>query len=850
MSDLDATVPWAVFDLGPIPQFVCDFETFQFIQVNAAWEKFTGLDRAQVMGVSWKDCGLHGDPESVEVLTKLTDQLQYDRTQVHRRLAFNRMDGERRVGDFYLQVVRINGARCLIGFVEDATDEDLLSRDLNVSKRDFALMFEFSPVGVALIDPVRLKILEANRALCGFTGFSLEELVGVPMSRLTDDALREEEDRMLAGVLSDSQPGYELKYEMVCKGDRRLWVRQTVAAVRSGTEKLLHLFSFYEDISQHKLLENRLRHEGAILAEKVEERTAELQVAKQAAERANDAKSMFLAMMSHELRTPLNGIIGMTDLALETGDPAQHREFLRVSRDSAEALLMIVNDILDLSKIEAGKYHLELIEFRPEICLGEAVMLLSTRARGKGIELKFEIAPDVPLELVGDPGRLRQIILNLLGNSIKFTEVGEVLLDVKVEHQTSTDVRLLFRVVDTGEGIPVEKRDKIFESFSQADESVARRHGGTGLGLTISTQLVHMMDGKIWLESEVGKGSTFFFTAHFTRPHSSAGGMSVGGSPPEGQGSLPEGETVDGNTTDGTPKSHVASGHREEDDPTASVHAENPQRPTAPNEEPHPGGYGLKVLVAEDNMTSQMVVCHHLQNLKCEVELTTTGLGVLAAWKRTPFDLILMDVNMPEMDGLQAAHAIREAEKISGNHQLIYASTAMALEGDCELCMAAGMDGYLTKPIRKRELEHVLSLVAQKLGNPPIAAESEIPTAKGVQSGLDAVINTKTLLEDLGGDTTFVVAMAKTGFKDLTTYLSEIQDAIDEGNARKLLVAAHSLKTTFGQWGAVGAHDLAFSIEKAGAAGNLEEGARHLKELNGEAEKVGDALKEFIRENS
>ena len=472
-------------------------------------------DAQLAIAISLNESGLHADSESVVILEGLIDQLQHDRGRVHRRLAFTRLDGARRVGDFYLQVVRINEDRCLIGFVEDATDVELLSRDLNVSKRDFALMFEFSPVGVALIDPKSLKILEANRALCGFTGFSLDELVGVTMSSLTDAALGKEESQLLGEVLAETRPGYELRYPMICKDDARLWVRQTVAVVRDGTEKLQHLFSFYEDISQHKLLENRLRHEGAILAEKVRERTAELEVAKLAAERANDAKSMFLAMMSHELRTPLNGIIGMIDLALETEDPLRHGEFLRVSRDSAEALLTIVNDILDLSKVEAGKYQLEHIDFQPHICMGEAVKLLSTRSREKGIDLRFQIAPDVPLHLVGDAGRLRQIIINLLGNSIKFTESGDVVLDVTVKEQTPNDVCLLFSISDTGEGIPLEKRGKIFESFSQADESVARRHGGTGLGLTISAKLVHMMGGEIWLESEVGKGSTFFFTAHF-----------------------------------------------------------------------------------------------------------------------------------------------------------------------------------------------------------------------------------------------------------------------------------------------------------------------------------------------
>ena len=842
MSGLDASVPWAVFDLGPVPQFMCDFETLQFIQVNTAWENFTGLGRSQVAGVSWMKCGLHSEPESAEELAGLIAQVQYDRDRVHRRLSFTRPDGERRVGDFFVQVVRINEARCLIGFVEDATDVVLLSRDLNVSKRDFALMFEFSPVGVALIDPQNLQILEANRALCAFTGFSLEELVGVKMSSLTDESLNQEESRLLAEVLAETRPGYELKYPMVCKDDGRLWVRQTVAVVRAGKEKVQHLFSFYEDISQHKLLEHRLRHEGAILTEKVRERTAEMEVAKLAAERANDAKSMFLAMMSHELRTPLNGIIGMTDLALETQDPQRVREFLRVSRDSAEALLTIVNDILDLSKVEAGKYHLELLDFRPAICMGEAVKLLSTRSREKGIDLSFEIAPEVPTFLVGDSGRLRQIIINLLGNSIKFTEVGEVVLGVSVDHETPTDVCLLFRVADTGEGIPVDKRAKIFESFSQADESVARRHGGTGLGLTISAKLVHMMGGKIWLESEEGKGSTFFFTVHFKK---STMQENAAISPVEGLKERIEEQKLGQRNAARELLKNPTSSSQEAPCRTGSP----PQLGAAPAED-HPAEVrGLKILIAEDNMTSQMVVCHHLQNMQCEVELATTGQGALMAWKHKPFDLILMDVNMPEMDGLQATHAIREAEKATGAHQLIYASTAMALDGDRELCMTAGMDGYLTKPIRKRDLEDVLRKVARKLGKTPEEIKGEKPADKGEMPAIESVINTVSLLEDLNGDTAFAVSMAETGCKDLSTYLAEIRQAIAEADARKLRVAAHTLKTTLGQWGAVRARELAFAIEKSGTAGNVPEGAAHMDELILESEKVGKALLAFIQSN-
>ena len=926
-------MPFAVFDLDPVPQFICQFETLKFLQVNSAWEKFTGLHRSEILGKPWPDCGLHMERESRDTLAGLITQLQQDRERVSRRIAFTRADNERRVGDFYVQVVRLNEQRCIIGFIEDATDVELLSRDLNVSRRDFALMFEFSPVGIALIDPLSLKILEANRALCGFTGFSLEELVGRPMSALTDPGSNEEEAGLLAGVLSGLQAGYELKYQLVGKGETRLWVCQTLAVVRGAWEKFQHLFSFYEDISHHKLLEVRLRHEGAILGEKVRERTAELEVAKLAAERANEAKSLFLAKMSHELRTPLNGIIGMSELALEAKDVSRQREFLRLSRDSAEALLTIVNDILDLSKIEAGKYRLEMIEFRPEICLGEAVKLLSMRSREKGIALKFDLAPDVPPLLIGDPGRLRQIVINILGNSIKFTDVGEVVLDVSVKHQSAGEVCLLFRVRDTGAGIPAEKKAIIFDAFSQADESVARRYGGTGLGLPISAQLVHMMGGEIWLESEVGSGSTFFFTTLFQRAseqkfeNSHVRGMRFlvvgdhwkarqavaemlerhGGKadcagkeseamnllkkaslepPPydlvlldlaieEGNG-LDVARAIDRQHGDARipvilcrefgqagglsmsekirciqgwlmkpfywPELNAAILRVKE-----ATHGGIPERALPATESQGDHADGIRVLIAEDNTTNQMVACHHLQSMHCEVQLAATGRDVLEILDQNEFDLILMDVNMPEMDGLQATHAIREVEKVTGHHQIIYATTAMALQGDRELCIAAGMDGYLSKPIRKKDLKRVLREISQKLTDAVPAPDPHLPTGEEKAPPGEGVINIQEMLEDLEGNKDFVVSLARAGCKDFPNYMSEIRAAIQAGDARKLRVAAHTIKTTFGQWGATHARDLAFFIEKAAASGNLAEAASFLANMELASEKVCSALDAFIK---
>ena len=248
-------------------------------------------------------------------------------------------------------------------------------------------------------------------------------------------------------------------------------------------------------------------------------------------------------------------------------------------------------------------------------------------------------------------------------------------------------------------------------------------------------------------------------------------------------------------------------------------------------------------------MTSQMVACHHLQNMQCQVEMVTTGLGVLAAWNRMAFDLILMDVNMPEMDGLQATHAIREAEKATGLHQIIYATTAMSLDGDRELCLAAGMDGYLTKPIRKRELEEALVEVTHMLGAPVCRSHAKTAPDQDEQAGEEFVIDTGVLLEDLNGDTAFAVEMAEMGCKDVHGYLAGIQLAIKEGDAKKLRVAAHTIKTTFSQWGATRAYEVALAIERSGAAEDVQKGADSLGKLTLEVEKVGRALRAFIKAN-
>jgi PAS domain S-box-containing protein len=737
------------------------------------------------------------------------------------------------------------------------------------------------------------------------------------------------EDRERVRAARDGGEAVNDEFRFIRADGAVRWARRTAFPLREDGGRISRLVGLVEDVTDRKRSEEELR------------------AAKQAAEDASRAKSEFLANMSHEIRTPMNGIIGMTELALATDLTTEQREYLETVRSSGDALLTIINDILDFSKIEARKLTVETIDFDLRYVVDETLRPLAPRAHEKGLELAYHLSPDVPSTVAGDPARLRQVLVNLVSNAVKFTEKGEVVLRVAQEGRTGDRVLVHFTVSDTGIGIAAEKQAAIFDPFTQADTSTTRRFGGSGLGLAIASQLTALMEGRIWVDSEPGRGSSFHVVLPLEeRPASMASTLPIEAVDVRGRRVL----VVDDNATnrwilrdmlsnwgmqpamadgggaalDALEHAHaggapfdlvlldyqmpemdgfdVAKRIRERPELAATTimmlssvgergdgarcralgvaaYLTKPLRPlllldairavlTGQTQASESGRLvtrhslresqrSLRVLVAEDNAVNRRLIVRLLEKRGHVPLVAANGREALAEVARQDIDVALMDIQMPEMDGFEATLAIRKIEAGTGRHLPIIALTAHAMSGDRERCLAAGMDAYLTKPVRPDDLfetlEHVHAAAPAREVGPEATTQATAPETNPAQmpalnappadsSASEPALDLADVLASVDGDRALLAELAELFHTETPQMMAEIRRCVAKSDAKGLEQAAHALKGSVGNFGAAAARQAARALELMGHEGVLTDAAARLAELEREVDRLERGL--------
>lgn len=755
------------------------------------------------------------------------------------------------------------------------------------------------------------RITFANQPFCELLGLETEEIVGQTDFDLYPDELAEKYQEADREVMESGKVFKGIEHNKTTVGT--IYAEVIKCPLYDHEGGLIGLQIVFWDVTE--------RTEAEVL---IAEKQEALQAAKDAAEEASRSKSEFLANMSHEIRTPMNGIIGMTEVMLNTELSNQQREYAMLIHQSADSLLELLNDILDFSKIEAGKLRLDPHPFHLRDAVGDTLQTLATRAAEKNLELAYHIPPEIPDRLLGDLGRLRQILINLVGNAIKFTVEGEIVVDVvqsEFKGAGDEEMELTFSVRDTGIGIKKENLDSIFDPFTQADSSTTRSFGGTGLGLAICNQLAKMMGGKLWVESEYGRGSTFYFSVHVERDHKSQRTLPTS-SELETLHALPV-LVVDDNETNRRileeillnwgMKPVLASGADEALDvlqksaqsgkhipiaaidlmmpnvdgmelarsiqdrkfsasprvvmltssanpPTsaerraAGVHrcltkpvkqsdlfdaitevlgvaAADPARDAVVVSSPlDPPIRKLRVLLAEDGRINQEVAINMLTQRGHEIVLAENGEEAVERFEsdKAGFDAILMDVQMPKMNGYEATQAIRER----GGDLPIIAMTANAMKGDREKCLEAGMNEYIPKPVRSRELFRVL----------------ERKTSSGEEDeGVTEDFDAEEFLNQLG-DSNLARKLIGYFFEDSASALEEIQSAFDAEDGEALHTATHSLKGMLGNFPGAVAHRYATELDGEAKAGNLDAARKRMPALKQSIELLSQALRRLDEE--
>jgi PAS domain S-box-containing protein len=608
------------------------------------------------------------------------------------------------------------------------------------------------------------------------------------LTRLHPEDRSRAEEELSAAVRGDKE--FDSQFRIVWPDGSIRHIRANALVKRDASGKPVQIVGTNRDITAQKeaataLLDSNLRLQGE---------TDRARESSMLADAANRAKSAFLANMSHEIRTPMNGVIGMTGLLLDTELTAEQRRYAELARASGQSLLELINDILDFSKIEAKKLDLETIDFDLRVLLDNLASILSVTAESKGIELLCTADSAVPTQLRGDPGRLRQILTNLAGNAIKFTEEGEVRVRVTLEEEGESDCVLRFSVRDTGIGIPEDKISILFDKFSQADISITRKYGGSGLGLAISKQLAELMGGGVGVTSRQGKGSEFWFTARL--------GRSLG-----------------------------------VDDPAEAAPLESQ---TAVN-------LNGRILIAEDNSTNREVAVGMLKKLGLRADAVADGAEALNALQFIPYDLVLMDMRMPVMDGLEATRQIRNPRSEVLNHDIpIIALTANAMQSDRENCLAAGMNGFVPKPIRNAELREALQRWLHTDDN-PIPAGQVIPSPTAEDAA--AVFDRAGALDRLEGDEELAQIVFAAFLEDMPQQIQALKDLVKSGDTAGSARLAHSIKGASASVGGERLRNLASGMEKAADAGNLHLVAAGMADLEHQFNRLQNAMSEGHKPN-